>query len=85
MKPRTTQRTQVYLPPELHRRARALGLRTRQSLTGLVRMALERYVEEAETSTRSTHASDPIESLIGFVSVGGHAGVTHDDEIYDEP
>ncbi len=47
MKSRATQRTQVYLPPELHQRARVLGLRARRSLTSLVRVALERYVEEA--------------------------------------
>ncbi|MFN7954994.1 MAG: hypothetical protein U0610_24925 [bacterium] len=85
MKSRATQRTQVYLPPELHQRARVLGLRTRRSLTSLVRVALERYVEEAEASARSAPAPDPIDSLIGFVSAGGHARVTHDDEIHGEP
>lgn len=74
------QRTQVYLPAELRRKARLLGVQRGQSLTSVVREALSYYVEAQEKTNPAD--VEPLDELAGFVSGGRSAGRTRDDEIY---
>jgi hypothetical protein len=80
------QRTQVYLHPDLHRRARLHAVEHGTSLTRVISEALTRYLLQPDdlAAAPRRRARSSLDDLIGFIQVGRPPGKTVDDEIYGE-
>src|SRR5262245_20838334 len=67
----TEKRTQIYLTAAQHRAAMALARRRGDSLAGVVRQALDRYLVDAVHDGEATWDGDPAYSLIGTLALPG--------------
>jgi hypothetical protein len=80
--PVSEKRTQLYLPQELHQKAKNVAEAENISMAALVRKALKEYFQKFQSEKEKDWKKDPLNNTIGFFEGDENLSESHDKYLY---